>query len=109
MLSQITLSKISMLKKTLTPTLERLPVIKTEPNQEDKENKTTRRKSNDRYRPDTEERFKRKFEWGSYYTKYNIPKSSTKCVFDGCNFTVSNLIESCVVELRALISICTSP
>ena len=41
------------------------------------------------HRKPSEDRFRRKFEWGSYYTKYNIPKSSTKCVFEGCNFTVS--------------------
>lgn len=42
-------------------------------------------------RKTSEDRFKRKFEWGSYYTKYNIPKSSTKCVFEDCNFTVSQV------------------
>ena len=59
--------------------------IKKEPG-EDKENHTQQQ---DKRGVEVDDRFKRKFEWGSYYVKYNIPKSSTKCVFEGCNFTVS--------------------
>ena len=55
--------------------------IKQEPREVPAETRVSRKPS--------EDRFRRKFEWGSYYTKYNIPKSSTKCVFEGCNFTVS--------------------
>ena len=36
----------------------------------------------------TEPRFRRKYEWGFYYEKYNIPKSSTECIWDGCKFKV---------------------
>ena len=36
----------------------------------------------------TEARFRRKYEWGFYYEKYNIPKSSTECIWDGCKFKV---------------------
>ena len=66
--------------------------IKKEPGleNEDKENNTSQRQPQRSKRGvEVEDRFKRKFEWGSYYVKYNIPKSSTKCVFEGCNFTVS--------------------
>ena len=38
----------------------------------------------------TEARFQRKYEWGFYYEKYNIPKSSTECIWDGCKFKVIN-------------------
>jgi len=60
--------------------------IKKEPG-EDKENHTQQQ---DKRGVEVDDRFKRKFEWGSYYVKYNIPKSSTKCVFEGCNFTASH-------------------
>ena len=46
----------------------------------------------------TEARFQRKYEWGFYYEKYNIPKSSTECIWDGCKFkvimsTLENLVK----------------
>jgi hypothetical protein len=37
----------------------------------------------------TEARFRRKFEWGLYYEKYNIPKSSVDCIWKDCNYRVS--------------------
>jgi hypothetical protein len=37
-----------------------------------------------------EARFRRKFEWGFYYEKYNIPKSSVDCIWEGCNYRGTN-------------------
>jgi transposase-like protein len=49
----------------------------------------------------TEARFRRKFEWGLYYEKYNIPKSSVDCIWKDCNYRGTNTY-ALEVHIRSL-------
>lgn len=92
-------AELDRLPNSPSPTKPATVTIKKEPGleNEDKENNTSQKQRSKRG-VEVEERFKRKFEWGSYYVKYNIPKSSTKCVFEGCNFTVSFYLYQCIFD-----------
>ena len=77
-------AELDRLPNSPSPTKATAVTIKKEPGleNEDKENDTSQRQPQRSKRGvEVEERFKRKFEWGSYYVKYNIPKSSTVSAF----------------------------